>query len=814
MAAEGLVTAVEVTIKMAEKSVLDRISDDTKDDFNSIKWVGNFWDFEKMLQADPQKHLRTAYQYVNDMINFFGTLKYEDCGEELTRYKIFDDPFNKGKHAIFGLDRVLMELVANIKTIAETGGEERILLLHGPVATSKTSIANLLIEGCEEYSMTDSGMLFSFSWIFSNKQASTVGFQLPHHKRKKKHESYADLPPNQVIADIPCQINDSPILLIPKKYRKAYLDEMLGNVGQKFNVPKKLLEGELCYNCQSLYNSLLQKYNGDFEKVLKHIRIERLLVSQVNQKGAATVQPVDNAEGSSPVITWEGREYAHLEKLIRGIKLHKFMGKWADSNRGLIHFTDIFKKNSFFLQYLLSASQEHLVDFSGVQGDVDVMIIGTTNKSEYKRFKENPDNAALNDRIRKTDIVYLSDAKSEGKIYKKQLEEANYADDKKEGNGHISPHWVDMLALWAVLTRIEKPRDEDFGDKEVTEEKVKAIANLTAYQKAKLYNGEKVPGLSRQEELILKDKYTQKLIRREYPLEGDEGVSPRIIQNMLIDILTVEQKNPTKCLRIFNLFNSLEKLVESDFDFLKVQPVEGGYYNPKFAITTIMHEYYETVIKECKWSIIGLKKEDIEKKVREYVSHVKAYANKEVLVNPITGKDEKPNEEKMKWVEERLGVKAGDKEDFRKEILREAAYNQIDNPGMEFDFNEAYSYLYEELERGLFEEKKNNLPISFEQAKYALSKYGTDKFGKLDQLHQKAVTDMVNAMVKDYKYCPHCAKDTLLCSIEFEFENPIELVEPRIITPSYSKQKDENAERLEKLKDLYSQLIKTGGILP
>src|SRR2546427_12272691 len=40
----------------------------------------------------------------------------------------------------------------------------RRLLLHGPVGSSKSTIARLLKKGLEQYSRTDEGMLFSFSW--------------------------------------------------------------------------------------------------------------------------------------------------------------------------------------------------------------------------------------------------------------------------------------------------------------------------------------------------------------------------------------------------------------------------------------------------------------------------------------------------------------------------------------------------------------------------------------------------------------------------------------------------------------------------
>src|SRR5260370_3672928 len=58
-----------------------------------------------------------------------------------------------------------MQLVNAFKSAAKGyGTERRVLLLHGPVGSSKSTIARLLKRGLEDYSRTDQGMLFSFSW--------------------------------------------------------------------------------------------------------------------------------------------------------------------------------------------------------------------------------------------------------------------------------------------------------------------------------------------------------------------------------------------------------------------------------------------------------------------------------------------------------------------------------------------------------------------------------------------------------------------------------------------------------------------------
>ena len=44
------------------------------------------------------------------------------------------------------------------------GTDKRILLLHGPVGSAKSTIARLLKKGLEHYSRTDAGALYTFAW--------------------------------------------------------------------------------------------------------------------------------------------------------------------------------------------------------------------------------------------------------------------------------------------------------------------------------------------------------------------------------------------------------------------------------------------------------------------------------------------------------------------------------------------------------------------------------------------------------------------------------------------------------------------------
>ena len=66
---------------------------------------------------------------------------------------------------MFGLEDSLAALVNALKSAAKGYGiEKRVLLLHGPVGSSKSTIARLLKKGLERYSAKDAGALYSLGW--------------------------------------------------------------------------------------------------------------------------------------------------------------------------------------------------------------------------------------------------------------------------------------------------------------------------------------------------------------------------------------------------------------------------------------------------------------------------------------------------------------------------------------------------------------------------------------------------------------------------------------------------------------------------
>src|SRR5690606_16745116 len=146
----------------------------------------------------------------------------------------------------------LMNLMNVFKAAAHGyGPERRVLLLHGPVGSSKSTIVRLLKKGLEAYSRTKEGALYTFSW--------KVGDQL-----------------------IPSPMNEEPLLLIPKPARQKVLESLNRHVRSSY---KPNLDMNLSPVSRFYFDMFLKEYGGDLEKVLEHVVVRRFLISEDDRQG-------------------------------------------------------------------------------------------------------------------------------------------------------------------------------------------------------------------------------------------------------------------------------------------------------------------------------------------------------------------------------------------------------------------------------------------------------------------------------------------------------------------------------------------------
>lgn len=462
--------------------------------FRDLHWEGTLDQYLEIVRQDPAV-TRTAYQRIYDMLVSYGCEEYTRNRETLVHYHFFDDPFDNGRDAVFGLDKPLMELARIFHSAARRyGTERRVLLLHGPVGTAKSTIVRLLKKGLEAYTRTDRGRLYTFCWLTDEG------------------------------ARMDCPVHEEPLHLIPPEFRETVLSEL--NQGQN-GIERIEIEGDLCPACRFMYNQSLEQAKGNWLDVVSRVRVKRLLLSEKDRVGIGTFQPKDEKNQDSTELTGD----INFRKIAEygsdsDPRAFNFDGELNIANRGLVEFIEILKLDVAFLYDLLTASQEHKIKPKKfAHTDIDEVILGHTNEAEYRRLLNNEYMEALRDRTIKIDIPYVTRFSDEVSIYRRDFNE------RRVVGKHIAPHTLEIAALWTVLTRLEEPKH----------------AGLNLLQKLKLYDGRSLPGFTEDSVLELQAEAKQ---------EGMIGISPRYIQDKLSNVLVSNQN--ISCVNPFMLMRELE----------------------------------------------------------------------------------------------------------------------------------------------------------------------------------------------------------------------------------------------------------------
>src|SRR5690606_33690687 len=119
------------------------------------------------------------------------------------------------------------------------------------------------------YSRTDEGALYTFKWVD------------PEGKFKHLFGSQKE---------IECPMHEDPLKLVPAEARAKLMEET--NKGRKGGY-RVNITGDLNPHCRFIHRELMKAYDGDWNKVMDHVRVKRLVLSEKDRVGIGTFQPKD-----------------------------------------------------------------------------------------------------------------------------------------------------------------------------------------------------------------------------------------------------------------------------------------------------------------------------------------------------------------------------------------------------------------------------------------------------------------------------------------------------------------------------------------
>ncbi len=643
---------------------------------------------------------RTSFQRIYDMILDAGVTRETELKQKITRYKFFESCSNEGKYtkdSLFGLDPNIMKLMKHIKNGAQKrGAEKRLLLLEGPVGSAKSTIARLLKRGLERESLLNP--VYTLRW-------KGLGAEFG---------GKSDIIVNGVpLYDSSCQLHEEPLKLLDTGLKDEILHQInLGNTNKDLMRYKIEVEDELCPHCKFNYDHLINHYHGDWDKVMQHVEIFRFFLSEADRVGIATFSPKDEKNQDSTELTGN-IDYRKIAILGSDAdpRAFNFNGEFHVANRGMIEFIEVLKLEVAFLYDLLGATEERLVKpKKQPQTSIDELIIAHTNEPELKKLEGNEQMEAFRSRTKKIKVPYNLRLDNEIKIYEK-----DYGIEKIGQMIHMSPHTIEIAAIWAILTRLDEPKEQ----------------KISLLQKLDLYNGKSVADVG--EEIVRK-------LKEDGQREGLYGISPRFIQDVLGD--TMASDTTTTCINVFMVLKEIgEKLKTS---ILISKDEDRTKYS---AMLNLVEERFNDIVKDEIQRAFAADESAISELFNSYILNVKAYVRGEKLRNEFTGHENPPDEGLMTSIETKIGVTDPTKKAFRSEVMNHIGILTLEKKA--FDYR-SDAKLFRALTQKLFEQKKDS--INFR----AIAE------GVRDAQEQEKIDVIKTRLIKDFGYCQHCANDILI----------------------------------------------------
>lgn len=535
-------------------------------------WRGTFLEYLQKIKDDPQLY-KLAHARLYDTVISGGW-------EELTQSedpkikRLFGDEsirvFDHFKKEFFGIERPVAQIVRYLHASALKGEEYRqVLYLLGPVGAGKSSLIEALRRGLE------------------------------------KSEPF--------YAIDGCPMHEEPLHLIPRHLRREF-EKML----------EVTIEGDLCPVCRF---RLEEEYNGRYEDV----PVTTVSFSKQARRGLAIVPPVDpNNQDTSVLIGAE--DISKLDRYSEGDpRVLELNGAFNVANRGMIEFIEIFKNEIEYLHTIITATQEKFIPAPGRHGTVyvDTVIVAHSNAAEWQKFKADPTNESILDRIVTIKVPYNLRLSEEVKIYKKLL-------DLSQFDSHIAPHTLEVTAMFVILSRLEPSNTCDL------------------MTKLKLYNGEEVVEKGGTKRVDIDE------LREEAKSEGMSGISPRFAMKALDNALT---ESPVGVTPIHVREALIHMVKEADLP----EKTQKRYL--EFLQDTIHKAYLEILEKEITKAFVYAYEEQAETLFQNYLDHAEAFVNKTTVKDRKTREELQPDEAFLKSVEENIAIIGPDAEGFRQDVI-------------------------------------------------------------------------------------------------------------------------------------------------
>ncbi|OQY12829.1 MAG: serine protein kinase [Desulfobacteraceae bacterium 4572_19] len=422
---------MEKNINKAMEYLNHSISD--KDHYEPI----SFEQYLEKVTNNPSKVIRNIFQIYYDMIKKYvgeGVDEYPDDPETI-HFVDYDCDTLLAKdtaHPFFADRLFANRLVNQVKAMRRGTQQNKIYIFEGPHGCGKSTFLNNLLQKFEEYANTEDGMQYEAVWRLDLKVFGEIRAENDTQLVKKLitmlskgdskqssigEESFSAKKWGEFI-EVSCVSHDNPLLMVPKEYRRSFLDELIVNDEFKWKLFTEkeyewVFNQNACTICTSLFKALFTRLR-DVSKVFKMIYVRPYVFNRRIGEGISVFNPGDHPIKNSVLTN------SIIQKRIDSIfkdsnQVRYIYSMYAKTNNGIYSLMDIKSHNTERLAELHNIISEGVHKVDEIEEDVSSLFFALMNPEDKINIKNI---SSFSDRIEYINIPYVLDLKTEVEIYR------------------------------------------------------------------------------------------------------------------------------------------------------------------------------------------------------------------------------------------------------------------------------------------------------------------------------------------------------------------------------------------------------------
>jgi predicted Ser/Thr protein kinase len=728
-----------------------------------------FAEFLNQVTERPTTVIRNVFQSFHDMVKAYvgqGVDEYPDDPESInfvdydcTRLFVEDSD-----HPFFADRLFANRFIKQVEAMRQGAQQNKIYIFDGPHGCGKSTFLNNLLTKFEEYANTPEGCRFETVWrvdmdalggpAMSDETLSILEKLFLRQKASEQNQydrikSRVLQPSGDRFLEIACPSHDNPLLMIPKKRRRAFLDDLFNNDAFKFTLftdkEYEWVFSELpCTICSSVFDALLKRLKDPL-KVFEMLWARHYTFNRRLGVGISVFNPGDPPL-KNVVLTNEMLQ-SRINRLFGDSnQVHYIHSRYAKTNNGLYALMDIKSHNIERLIELHNIISEGVHKVQDIEENVSSLFMALMNPEDKKNIQNIQ---SFSDRITYINISYVLDHNTEVDIYRDIF--GRHIDDA------FLPRVLHNLARVILSSRLSLRSEallEWIGDPDKYSRYCDKNLQLL---KMEIYTGHIPAWLTEEDRKRLTAKRRRRIIA-ESENEGKHGISGRDAIKIFGEFYTTFAK-ASQMIDMSTLCNYFRKKKE-----LRASIPDGF-------LDSLLHMYNYSVLQEVKESLYYYNEEQIAVEIQNYIFAVN-FEPGATVVCPYTGDKIEITESYLKEFEKRiLGPKTLPVEGrvMRRDVQREYATQTLTQEVTSGSKGLRDSTLFGKLnERYIHNIKEKVLDPFLENENFrrAIKDYNEEDFRTYDRKIRDDVAFLMNNLIAKYHYTPQSAKAVCIYVID------------------------------------------------